>query len=188
MDRKSRGPGKQVQPWAKPRYTNSRFSEEETACWELRLRGYSLRRIAAELGISKSTVDLRIRAVGDEYHEDVVAMRDQYIQMELERLDTAQSVVVTILEANHLVVSEGHVVRLEGAPLLDPGPVLAAIREFRMLSESRRKLLGLDAPAKHQVVHSTSDLDAALRELADEVAARADGQQVPQEAPERSTT
>lgn len=168
------GAGKQIQPWARARYTNSHFAEEQRRCWELRLRGFSLRRIAAETGLSKSTVENRLREEFEEYRQDSASLKEQYVALELERLDAAQTVVLAVLEANHMLVSDGRVVRIDGAPLPDSGPVLAAVREFRMISESRRKLLGLDAPTKTTVTHAASDVDAAVEELAREMALRAD--------------
>lgn len=169
--------GKQIQPWAAPRYTNTHFAEEERRCWELRLRNYSLRRIAAETGLSRSTVERRLRSAMDAYREDTAELRDQYIQLELERLDAAQARVLEILEANHMLVQDGRVITVDGRPIPDAGPVLAAAREYRAISESRRKLLGLDAPAKASVTHVTvSEVDAAIAELADamDVQARAE--------------
>lgn len=164
--------GKQIQPWAQARYTNSHFAEEQRCCWELRLRGFSLRRIAAETGLSKSTVENRLRDEFEEYRQDSASLKEQYTQIELERLDAAQIIVLTVLEANHMMVSDGRVVRVDGAPLADSGPVLAAVREFRQISESRRKLLGLDAPMKTTVTHAAADVDAAVEELAREMALR----------------
>jgi len=171
MDVSARSTGKQVQPWARPRFTNSHFAEEQRRCWELRLRGLSLRQIAAETGLSKSTVENRLRNEFEEYRQDSAALREQYIQMELERLDAASNVVLTILEANHILVADGRVITVDGMPLPDSGPVLAAVKEWRAISESRRKLLGLDAPTKANVTHVTvTEVDAAIAELAEAMA------------------
>eukprot|EP00918_Siedleckia_nematoides_P107127 GHVU01233574.1.p2 GENE.GHVU01233574.1~~GHVU01233574.1.p2 ORF type:complete len:186 (+),score=40.33 GHVU01233574.1:527-1084(+) len=164
--------GKQLTRWTPPRYTNAHFAEEQRLCWDLRLRGRSIRQIAAETGLTKSTVERRLRSEFEEYRQDSAAMREQYIALELERLDAAQQVVVAVLEANHMLVSDGRVVTVDGSPLPDSGPVLAAVRELRMISESRRKLLGLDAPAKATVTHANADVDAAVEELAREMALR----------------
>lgn len=162
----------QIQPWAPPRYTNAHFAEEQRQCWELRLRGLSLRQIAGVTGLSKSTVENRLRAEFEEYRQDSASLKEQYVALELERLDGAQTVVLGVLEANHMVVSDGRVVRVDGTPLADSGPVLAAVREFRQISESRRKLLGLDAPMKTTVTHAAADVDAAVAELAREMSLR----------------
>lgn len=161
-----------IRPWERPRYTNAHFAEEQRQCWELRLRGLSIRQIAARTGLGKSTVENRLRSEFEAYRQDTAEYRDLYIQLELERLDAAQSAVLAVLEANHLLVADGRVVHHQGAPLPDSGPVLAAVREWRMISESRRKLLGLDAPAKATVTHASADVDAALMELAQEMALR----------------
>lgn len=172
--RRRRPAGKQVQPWAKPRFTNAHFAEQQKLCWELRLRGYSIRRIADETGLTKSTVERRLQSEFDDYRQDSATLREQYIAMELERLDAATAAVVAVIEANHLVVSDGRVVTLDGQALTDSGPVLAAVREYRLLSESRRKLLGLDAPAQSRVeVVTESAVDKAIAELEAQIAHRA---------------
>jgi IS30 family transposase len=170
--------GKTVQPWARAHYSNAAFAEEQRRCWELRLRGLSIRQIAAQTGLTKSTVERRLQGEFEEYRQESAQLREQYIQLELERLDAAQVVVLSILEANHVLVSDGRIVTVtvegEKIPLPDSSPVLAAIREYRMLSESRRKLLGLDAPTKSTVVHAEADVDAAVMELAAEMSRRPD--------------
>jgi hypothetical protein len=56
----------------------------------------------------------------------------------------------------------------DGEPLIDHGPTLSAIRELRALSESRRKLFGLDAPAQVQVMNDDA-LDLEIRRLTEEL-------------------
>lgn len=68
------------------------------------------------------------------------------------RLEMATEAALQILENTHLTVSNGQIIRLDGQPLPDDGPVLAAIDRIVKVSESLRKLDGLDAPAK--VEHS----------------------------------
>jgi hypothetical protein len=55
---------------------------------------------------------------------------------------------VAVLGRTHYYVQGGKVVIYDGAPLRDDGPTLAAIGQLVRLGESRRRLLGLDAPAK----------------------------------------
>jgi len=45
-------------------------------------------------------------------------------------------------------VSNGQVVKMEGQPLEDDGPVLSAIDTILKIESRRAKLLGLDAPVK----------------------------------------
>ncbi|MFA1538592.1 hypothetical protein [Actinomadura monticuli] len=91
----------------------------------------------------------------------------------LEDLDFAQRQILDVLERQHITVSHGRVVRrLVGyeteddgsyslAPdgkrigiyedVLDDGPILQSVDRLVKLSESRRKLLGLDAATKMEV-------------------------------------
>lgn len=72
---------------------------------------------------------------------------------ELYRLDRLSAKAMRVLEAEHPLVQAGRVVvrELENGTLqelADAGPTLAAIDRLLKLSESRRKLLGLDAAQK----------------------------------------
>jgi hypothetical protein len=73
------------------------------------------------------------------------------VAFELERLDHLYQAALAVLEAQHITVSNGRVIELDGVPLPDDGPVLQAIDRLVRISESRRKLLGLDQPVKAQV-------------------------------------
>lgn len=68
-------------------------------------------------------------------------------------IDAALTKANEILEAVHLAVAGGRVVRDEetDAAIIDHGPNLAAAQALIRMSESRRKLLGTDAPAKTEV-------------------------------------
>ncbi len=80
----------------------------------------------------------------DQLGQKVDALRDQ----ELDRLDILSAEAQRVLDAEHLAVSAGRVVEHEGLPMRDHGPVLAAINTLTKVSESRRKLLGLDSAQK----------------------------------------
>lgn len=74
---------------------------------------------------------------------------EHLIQVESARLDELYVAALDVLERDHVTVSHGQVVcGDDGAPLLDDGPKLAAIRELRQIRESFRKLHGLDQAAK----------------------------------------
>lgn len=86
--------------------------------------------------------------------EAVEAVRAQ----ELSRLERIGAAAFRVLQTQHLVTTGGKVVYHNEVPLIDDGPVLAAVKVLVKVSESRRKLLGLDAPAKVQndvAVHYT---------------------------------
>lgn len=87
---------------------------------------------------------------------------------ELAVLDEALEAAHEILHKHHLAVSNGKVVRRDtgevdpetGEPVLeevyDDGPRLAAAMHLVRFSESRRKLVGSDAPAKQEISGSTT--------------------------------
>lgn len=114
---------------------------------ELRARGYSYRQIAEQLGYSDK--GQAYRGVQRCVSEVVQDKAEQLIAVESARLDDLAAATVEILERDHYAHSNGRLVTgPDGAPVLDDGPKLAAIRELRQISESYRKLHGLDQPAK----------------------------------------
>jgi len=140
----------QIQTWAPPRYTNAHFAEEQRICYEMRLRGMPLRAIAEATGLSLTTVWRRIDC---EIKETLDPLRSKVRELEIERLDRMQLIVLAVLEREHLVISDGRVVYRtdangEKTPVQDPGPALAAIDRLLKIQERRARLLGLDAPTK----------------------------------------
>ena len=120
---------------------------------QLRCRGLSYRQIAADLGMSVSSVhDAVHRALAEIVREDVGQLR----ALELERLDSMEAAVWQVLERKHLTVSNGRVVYHEDEPLEDDAPVLHAVDRLLRIAERRARLLGLDQPVR-------VDVDAALR-------------------------
>lgn len=140
----------QIQPWAPPRFTNVGRAEEQRICYEMRLRGMSIRAIAAETGLSVGTVFNRIDC---EIAETLDPLRAKVRELEIERLDRMQLTVLNILEREHFVISDGRIVTRadesgEKVPVPDASPVFAAIDRLLKIQERRAKLLGLDAPTR----------------------------------------
>jgi hypothetical protein len=136
------------------RGTNGKFTrtiegtERDAEAARLRATGKSYRQIAAELGCDVHTAhDAVTRAIATVVAEPAEAA----IHFELDRLDRLHRAAMQVLERHHVTVSNGKVIELDGQPLLDDGPVLSAIDRLVRISESRRKLLGLDQPAKMNV-------------------------------------
>jgi hypothetical protein len=96
--------------------------------------------------------------------------------LENARLDMLWVRAMQVLSRTHVTVSHGKIVYvttvtadgIQETPLQDDGPVLAAIRELRQISESRRKLNGLDAPTQVQVINDDL-IDAEIRRLTEEL-------------------
>jgi DNA-binding Lrp family transcriptional regulator len=120
-------------------------AERDAEAARLRSRSMSYRAIAKQLGVSVSTahamVDRALAEVVREAGEAVVAL-------ELEKLDRDEAAVLAVMEATHYTVSNGKLIMIDGKPLLDDAPVLAAAAMRVRISESRRKLVGADAAQK----------------------------------------
>jgi hypothetical protein len=123
---------------------------------ELRRRKLTFQQIGDELGHSRQWCHtLYERALADIPASSVHAHR---LEM-LDDLNEAEAAVLAVLRANHVVVSNGHIVSevtgqdddgrpIYGEPLTDHGPVLDAARTLAVLQARRAKLTGADAPTQ----------------------------------------
>lgn len=137
----------------KNQVTKAQAVERRRECLRLRVKGLNCVQIAAQLGIDESTAARHVREALAESIDLTKQDADAYRELELARIDSYISATETILSRFHIVVSNGKVIQMpdetgEVKPLRDDGPELAAIARLQSLSESRRKLLGLDAPTK----------------------------------------
>jgi DNA-binding CsgD family transcriptional regulator len=133
----------------------------------LDIRGYSHAEIAERLGISRPSVSARIKKLNARAHTD----REAHIARELRTIEEALREALDAWEASKadsvVVTAErrGDVERItrrtEGQTG-NPAHLANAIR----LGESRRKLLGLDAPVKGMGVTLTAEQLAALSDEA----------------------
>lgn len=110
--------------------------------------------IAAELGITEAHLAVDLQRVRDRYIKMQAQSIEELRARELVALDRAQEVATEVMERDHLAHSNGRVVqyydaeRQEDVTVKDDGPRLAAVDRVVKISESRRKLLGQDAPSK----------------------------------------
>jgi hypothetical protein len=127
-----------------PAGTRETAAERRVKALDLRQRGEPYRAIAAALGVSVRTswedVQQSLTELAELEQAEAAALR----ALESARLDTLAVEAMRVLLATHPYVSGGKV--LKG--VTDDGPKLAAIDKLVRISESRRKLFGLDAPAK----------------------------------------
>jgi hypothetical protein len=110
---------------------------------ELRSRGLPLREVAERQGVSITTAWERVQRALDAVRREG---GEQAQALELEKLDRLERRLTEALERRHVVISQGHVVTLDGVPVPDDDPAVRAAAGLLRVSESRRKLLGLDAP------------------------------------------
>jgi hypothetical protein len=154
--------------------------ERDAQAVELRRRGFTYAQIAKQLGLygPGKAHDAVRRGVRDSVREET----DEQTYIELERLDELIRMTYRVAMTRHYVTTQsGSLVRHPNTRelLVDDGPVIQAVNSMRQLSESRRKLLGLDAPARSRVeVITEDDLDAELRDvLADNARMEAEQQE-----------
>jgi len=119
-------------------------AERRYQALELRKQGNSYRAIGAALGVSEAQSHTDVQRALRALAALEQASAEELRTMELERLDTLTVEAARVLSATHPLVSGGKVLD----DLTDDGPKLAAIDRLLRISESRRKLLGLDAPSK----------------------------------------
>jgi hypothetical protein len=142
-------------------------AERDATAARLRAKGWTYPRIADELGYdSRATAYHAVQRV---LKETVQEPGDELRTLELQRLDDMYRHAMSVLERQHVTVSNGKVVHLGDEPLIDDAPVLAAIDRLLKIQERRAKLLGLDAPVKKDVA-LTDERAAAIEALAEELA------------------
>jgi len=141
--------------------------EKDIRALDLRRRGLSYPQIAAETGCSLSTAHAMVqRALADSAREAAEEVR----QIEAGRLDDLTRTLNRVLLARHIVVSQGQVMKHPetGETLTDHDPVIRAVLALVRVSERRAKLLGLDAPTRHEVI-TMDAVEAEIRKLEAEV-------------------
>jgi hypothetical protein len=147
-------------------------ASQDAEAARLRARGITYDQIAVTLGYCDRTAARRAveRALVATVAEPAAEVR----KLELDRLDEMYRAALAVLERQHLTVSHGRIIRTDsGDPLLDDAPALQAIDRMIRIMERRAKLLGLDAPAKVEVI-TLDAIEAEIRRLSAELDDRAD--------------
>lgn len=122
-----------------------------TARWSI--NSWTYRQIADAMDVSPSRVHAYVQRGLRASREITQATAEQARAAHRARLDRATEVAMEVMERDHVTVSHGKVIKDDqDNPLLDDAPKLAAAGKVRELSESLRKLDGLDQPTK--VEHS----------------------------------
>jgi DNA-binding CsgD family transcriptional regulator len=138
-------------------------AERDARAARLRSEGKSYRAIAAELGVDVHTAHTAVQQAMAEIVAEpaaaAIAFELERLDAELVRLDDLYGKVVAVLEREHVTVSQGRVVTTDdGSTVPDDDWILKAVDRLvkidesrRRNGESRRRLLGLDQPAKMAV-------------------------------------
>ena len=168
------------------RTTATALRDAEAAA--LRAKGRTFAEIAAELKFASraKAYEAVMRAYADIPYEGVEEAR----RLDLERIDRLIGQAWAVMERDHVTVSHGKIMTrqvgverdddgierldMDGKPIpvhediLDDAPALAAIREIRGLLERRARIIGYDAPTRHEVI-TMDAVEAEIRKLEAEV-------------------
>jgi hypothetical protein len=127
-------------------------AERDANAARLRAQGLEFHEIAAQLGYQDPSGAYKAveRALLATVQEPAAQVR----AMEIARLNILLRKAWDVLCAKHIVVSQGRVVCDPDTdePLIDHGPILAAIDRVLKISDHRAKLLGLYAPVKVEAI------------------------------------
>lgn len=156
----------------RPRGGRGRFvktvatAQRDAEAAALRSQGNTYDAIALALGFANRTAARRSveRGLTAIVTEPATELR----HLELIRLDALWMQAMKVLTTEHVTVSNGKVVTIDGEPVPDDAPVLSAIDRLLKIMERRAKLTGLDAPAKVEVL-TLEAIDAEIRKLSDEL-------------------
>lgn len=135
---------------------------------ELRARSMSYRDIALKLGYAGESGAHKAvqRALAAAPAEGAAELR----AIEAERLDALARRLWAVLDTKYPLTAPDRVfVDKDGESVPDPRPIIAAVDRLLRISEQRRRLLGLDAPAPKQAEDQpepASPLELLVRHLA----------------------
>ncbi len=128
----------------------AKIAQQQEEIYQLRLQGLTVRQIATQIGMPRSTVQNRLDS---EITGRVLPVADEVRLLEVDRLDAWLARLENRLE--------------QGEDPVRVVPVLLKVQE------RRARLLGLDAPERADVtVHQVDAEDIELRELIDEARAK----------------
>ncbi len=123
--------------------------------WELRLKGKSIRQIAAALDVAVATAHNDLKTVLERTKEENNQAAEDHRVVSVSRLDRAIATIEEALEAVTVHTNEDGDVIHAGA---DHELRLKALDRLIKLEERRAKLLGLDAPVKTEVEASVTNV------------------------------
>lgn len=151
-----------------------------------RSQGWTYDRIAKECGWqNRSSASRAVEtALNRQPAEDAPIVR----QLEAIRLDAMLEVAMIELHRDHWTISNGRLMLdpTTGEPIIDAGGKLAVLDRVLKIMERRARMLGTDAPTKHQIDVLTEDvMDAAIRQLEEQLAS---GSSTPTESLESEET
>lgn len=119
-------------------------ADQTARCFELKLQGWSYRRIAAELHISAATVHNRVQAAVADRLDPLV---EEHRQLELAKLEEAERPLWVQILAE------------------DPKALARNVEVYIKLSERRSRLLGMDAPQQAEITATVEEVPAIVAKV-----------------------
>lgn len=166
-------------PTGSPRSLTRKGTARDHEALRLKATGHSPQEIAEmlNLGDDERRVNAAIkRALGSMLR----FATDEHRALELESYDELEVALWRQLRRSHLLVDRGVIViGLDGDPLTDDRFVLETIDRIMKIKDRRAKLLGLDAPARAEILNLDS-IDAEISRLQNELLVDAPVDEIPE--------
>jgi hypothetical protein len=131
------------------------IEERRSRAWTLRLKGKSVRQIAAALGVGVATAHSDLKTVLERTKADNDQAAEDHRSVSIARLDRALDTIEDALEAVDVRTDDNGDIIERG---VDHELRLKALDRLLKLEERRAKLLGLDAPVKTEVEASVTNV------------------------------
>ncbi len=130
--------------------------QREVRAWELRQKGWTQERIAAELGVDQATVSRALKRTRKQVQKALEDRAEQEALIQLAQLDHVQAEAMEQWERSKQDAEEHKVADTKDGPMEtvtrtgqtgDPRLLQRAMEAM----QARRKILGIDAPEKHEL-------------------------------------
>lgn len=132
-----------------------------------RARGWTYDRVANEMGYQNRSAARKAveRAMANAVRETT----EEAKTLLLADYNAAKQEVWAVLDASHITISQGRVVELDGTPVPDDAPVLAAVDRLVKINQEIAKIYGAYAPTRSEVL-TIDAIDAEIRKAEAEFA------------------
>ncbi len=154
---------------ASARSVKRRGAGRDNEAARLKALGWSLQEIADHLDLNHDPARAGA-AIRRALANTVRIARDEQRLLELAGLDELERACWIELQARHVLVSNGRIIRGDDEePLEDDRFVLETVDRILRIKDTRAKLLGLNAPTRSEVI-TIDSVDSAIRDLETEIA------------------
>lgn len=151
-----------------PRGPYKRGPQRDAQAVRLKALGWSLEEIADYLGLNGDPARAGA-AIRRGLANTVRVARDEQRLLELSSLDELERACWMEMRARHVMISNGRVVRDDdGEPYEDDRFVLETIDRILKIKDQRAKLLGLNAPARAEVL-TIDSVESEIMRLEEEL-------------------